>query len=201
MNFPYWQDYPLTLANANDIQKFDAHGAWVACYSASEEFEVSVNGSPWLKFNQGLRMGWPEQGVNVQVRAKPGAAVFPNTIILRFGVGEYSDLRFSLGTPVQIAAGQQVKATSAATLSAAAADVVLVAATNTLLVAANAARREVRVKNLSNAVVRLSSIDAELTAGKGYYLDAYAEVSLAITGALRARSAGTPTLNVSETIY
>lgn len=201
--FPYWQDYPLTLTSGASVVTFDAHGDWLACYQAQEEFDLSVEGGSPLKFNQGLRMGWPEtRRVTVRVTPKPGATVFPNSIVLRFGVGAYVDNRFSVSAPLQIASGAVIQEKAGSVLDAPAADVVLVANTNTTIFPANAARRACRVKNLSGtASVRLSSSAADLTAGRGYLLDPAAEVVLEITGQLLARSAGTPTLNLSEIDY
>lgn len=200
-SFPYWQDYPLSLVNANTVKEFRVHGSWISCFLASEEFDISVEGSPLLKFNQGLRMGFDEQQVLVRVTAKAGAVTFPNTIILRVGVGEYVDARFSVAAPLQIAAGAVIQPKSAATLTGG--DLAaLVAATNTDILAANAARRCARIRNNSlTADVRVSTDAASLTAGGGELIRPGEVIEVFVTGLLKARSAGTPVLTVAEETF
>lgn len=200
---PYFKDYRISLANANDAAEFDLFGEWVSCYAAGEEFQLSLAGSPDLLFNSGLFISWPSaQSLRVRVTPKAGAAVFPNVVTLRVGIGDYKDNRFSTTAPLQIAAGAIIQPKAGAILTSPNADFVLVANTNTQIAAANANRKAVRVANQSaTSTVRLSTDPAELTAGKGYLLGIGAEVALELNGLLYARSTGTPTLNVSELTY
>lgn len=204
--FPYWQDYPQTLTGPADILAFDASAAWLSVYAAQEEFEISLDGGPWLKINQGLRLGISDdsraaQLVGIKIRAKSGAATFPNAIVLRLGVNDYTDARFSVSAPLQIAAGATIKQAKPSQLVTPA-DVVLIAATNTPIFAANANATRRTVRNTSaTADVRISTTAADLTAGRGKLVKAGEEWETEVTGALYARSAGTPTLVLAEETF
>lgn len=200
---PYWQDYPVVLASINDIITFDAHGEWLACYLAGEEFEVSVESSPWLKFNQGLRMGWVEsQRATVRVRAKVGAVTFPNQIVLRFGVGEYVDARFSVSAPLQLAPGAQFIPKVAVKLSSPGVDVALVADTNTAIFAANADAESVDVYNSGAVNVRLATATGELSGTRGLIIPPNTSRTVRTNGNLYARAiGGVATVSVNFTAF
>lgn len=195
---PQFQDYPVTLANANDVKSFDVVAAWVACYFASEEFEISIAGGPFLGFNQGLKIGpFADEPVlfSVKIRAKAGAAIFPNTIVIRVGEKGYEDNRFSVTAPLQIAAGAVIQPKSAALLSGG--FVALVANTNAEIVSANAARRCVRIRNPhATEAVRVSSTAAELTAGNGEQIAPGETREFFVTGVIYGRCAANVTVNV-----
>lgn len=200
-SFPYWQDYPLSLTGANDFKEFQVHGTWISCYLASEEFEISVEGSPRLKFNQGLRMGFEEQTVRVKVYPKAGAVTFPNAITLRVGVGEYVDARFSVTAPLQISPGAVIQMKSAATLAGGVL-AALVANTTTSILAANASRRCCRIRNTSTTqAVRIGTASGALSATVGELINPGEEKEIFVTGEIFARSTGTPILEVAEEAF
>lgn len=192
-------NFVLTAANSGHV--LNIGGFYLRCLSATEDFEVSIDGAPAVPLGAGRALsplnpdGTPRRFTGVQVLRSATAAAASNAIQLIYGNLAYYDDRLTL------LAGATVRSASAATLSGAAPDVVLVAATNTLLLAANSARRCVRVTNTGSADVRVASDVADLTAGRGELIRAGEAREYFVTGAIYARSTGTPTLNIGEELF
>lgn len=202
MSLPHFKIYVVNLVPGvpQDIAVF---GNSFVCLTASERFQISLNGLTPIPMAQGLGYDEiPESVTRLQISSIAGAAFNPNFIELAVGFGRFRDNRLSTTAPISFSPGQTVTAKTGASLSCTNADAALVAATNTLIASANTTRRAVRVRNISTVdSCRLSTFPADLTAGRGYTLGAGEDAEFSITGELYARSTGTPTLNTSEEIY
>jgi hypothetical protein len=181
----------------------DVAAQWVAGVASSEPFLLSINDGPEFGFSSGMIISQPSAEITrLRVSRAPGWVVASNAVTLLYGVGSFADNRLTVSAGLSIASGQVIGQAAAATLSGAIADITLVAATNTQIFAANAAARCRRVRNTSlSASVRLSTTAADLTAGRGEYLDAGEVGEFFVNGVIFARSAGTPTLVLTEEIY
>lgn len=165
----------------------------VLCYSATEDFLLSLNDATPIEFSKGLSVRPTDERIR-QIRVLPRVgATGTNTLKFLIGDGEFKDARLNVIGGISVAAATNLDALP---------NVTLVAATNTLLAAANSLRRAVVIRNASSTdTVLLSSFTADLSAGIGRILGPSEEVELLITGAVYGRSTGTPTLYVSEEVY
>jgi hypothetical protein len=194
-----FENFVLTAAAPRNPKP--AVGEFVRVLEADEDFEVSLNRSSTafpIGRNGFFRMprdasGRQMQFEHIEFRRKSTATVASNAITVIVGSGDYETGNVSLVA--------NVTTESAATLETAA-DLVLVAATNTLVFAANSSARVRRIRNSSTTdSVRLATAEADLSAGEGDLLNPGEVIELFVTGAIYARSAGTPTLVRAEEVY
>lgn len=194
------EEVALTLTAAKPRVPSVIAGRFIFCLSAAEDFQIAVNNGGMFPFgaNRYFEMPAGQRFEQFTVLRKSGAVVDPNAIQLVIGDGDYRTASFSLGGSITLAVGQSVKITSPTTLITPP-DVVLVAATNTPLFAANANATRRLIRNThATADLRVSTTPADLTAGQGKLVKAGEEWETQVSGALYGRSAGTPTLVLSE---
>lgn len=200
---PRLASFSIILPNtAGTLWKQDIDAEFVACDLSGEDFLMAINDAAPSLFGQGRKYRAPDGTRIVKVTLTPTAtaALNPNTIRLAVGIGDFLDNRFASTAGLSISGAVQQKA--ATTLTQPNAEPTLVAATNTQIAFANQLRRQITVFNQSAVdSVRLSTLPAELTAGKGLLLKPGAAADISCNGDLWARSAGTPTLNCAEELY
>jgi hypothetical protein len=193
------QPFALTAANSGAL--LNIGGFFVRCVSADEDFEISIDGAPPIPLGAGRGVsplnpdGTPSRFNGLNILRRTGATAATNNLVLVYGNLAYYDDRLT------ITSASAIRSTSATTLSGATADVMLVADTNTLILAANSARRCARITNNGTADTRVSSAPADLTAGRGEIIRPGEAREFFVTGAIYARSTGTPTLNPSEEVF
>jgi len=196
MNFVPPQEKTVTLGLAGTFVDVDVSAQFVACVECSEGFKIAINDGSPFRFNKGLFLSLPFADIRkIRVSTLDTVSIASNPVTLLFGVGEFRDSRWN------VVSGSSIQTRGAATLNTAVADVTLTAATNTLLFAGNSLRRCVRIRNTGTADVRLSSDNADLTAGRGELLRPSEVLELFVTGGIWARSASTPTLVISQELY
>ena len=190
---PREKAFSLTAA----VHNLDVTAQWVSCIAAQENFRLSINDGPDFTFFQGGLISLPSAEIRkLTISQASGAAFNPNAIVILYGVGHFVDARLALQT------GAIIQGSSASTLSGAAPDVALGPAINTQILAANAARRCTRIRNThATLAVRLSSVAADLTAGRGELLNPGEILETFVTGEIYARSTGAATMTISEEVY
>jgi hypothetical protein len=190
--------YTRTISgtSANSQARIPVTGSSVRCVSATVDFQISFDNSPFVPFGQAReiapknRDGTPYQFQNVTVKIADGVGT-SNTIVLVVGDCDYADNRTELYPNQTVRAARASALTSIlyTSVSAVAPQALGGAAGTNLLV-------NVRNTHATNAA-RLSTSTANLTAGEGYILGPGENVDLPLDAALYALSPVGTTLNVS----
>lgn len=198
---------PLTSIGANPLQQlyFPRGGTCIRCTAADDEFDLSIEGSPKIRFGIGRSIeaknpdGSQRRFENFEIYRRTDGGLDTNNVTLIVGTVNIQDGRLGLFP------NQTVRVTGAAKLLS----------NNFVLTGGNDAISEIgtgsfitNVRNLSatNPVRLISSaVNADintLTAGRGYYLGPGENVDLPVDSYyLRARGTVGDTLVVSGFFY
>lgn len=200
---PQYRIYPVNLVPGAQ-ERISVTGNNIVCLTASERFDLSLNGASPVPFQQGLALpNIVETVTEIVLIARAGAVLNPNFIELAVGFGDIRDFRFNVTAPLQIDAAAVIQTKVPAELVSPAVDAALLADTNTLIANANVKTDTIEVFNLSTTQdVRLATDTANLSATRGLIVPPRTARSFRMNGNLYARAiGGAATVSVAQTLY